>query len=556
MSSSFTSPIDGSTSTPTGSGGSGGVVVTPAPPTAHLYRTVFDGYELVQRPYRGQAATVTYLYGDPGSAVNETFVCDALEIDVTPGGSELIVPGSMDLTLGAVRYIETSGAVYANVSPATGAGTHAGTLNHMNGKLRLTGWEAGVANSADLHALSTKIGKDIVDQTVIVAPGLPVQVGSVTVTAMDVEGNELVSTADSYGFFDDAGIAGVFHYNTRFGLVRFGDWLVAAGNEGDPDYRAAGVIDGKFWKPRQVLADSIRFNCTILTTTLIDDAVLGFPTGQLPSTGRVPVIVEGDLIAIIHTLTVVVSSASAGGTLNVGRDRLERVWVRDAHGVLVPIDRYSADLDTGDFTWAAPLDLAGWSAPFTIYHRRMFKSPVLDVSLDGTIKLALPVNYDELPEGCLVSSALLAGDVQGRVTNLFHQNSWDGAWGSASPNGTPSAQYNSLDFSILVSNQSSTDAYALVVESDPTKYRIISQHRGVLARNVPMSSDYTLVNRDTGKDEWTVYADGFGLGWLPGNVIVFYVVGGRIPFELMLSVQQGAQIGEVQHLTVEIVGGI
>jgi len=522
----------------------------------HTFRYMFSGYHEISHNFFGQSATITYLHGDALSSTSEIFACNALTVDVTPVSSELIVPGSLDFELAGRRYEDASGAVYTDVDPATGSGAFAGTLNNQSGKVELTAWEAGGANTAYLHALATRVGQNIVEQAVITSPGRPTQVGSAQITATDVYGNSLVATADADGKFNAAGISGSYNYSLGQGFVRFGDWILPTGHEGDPDYNPGAVINGLWFRPRQVIADSIRLNVVIVTSIPVDDAIVGFPTAQLPAHGRVPWVRDGDVLAIIDTQSTVAATASAGGTVDLGRDRLERVWVRDAAGVKLPVDRYSADLDAGIFAWSAPLALAGYSAPYTIYHRRMFKSPVVNVSIDGTIKLALPVNYASLAAGCLVSTALLVGDMQGRVTNLFHQNTWGDGWHNSSQNGTPSALYNADDFPVLVSNQSSTDSYAFVFLSDPAKYKIVSKHRGTLVTNIPISSDYTLTNKVTGEDELTIYAAGFGVGWLPGNTIRVDVRGAKQEFDLALSIQQGAQAGDVQRLAVEMHGGI
>ncbi|SMF96126.1 hypothetical protein SAMN02949497_3510 [Methylomagnum ishizawai] len=500
----------------------------------------------------GARIDVYYTYGAPGSPAVETFTVSELSLDLTPSTMEAIVPGSLRLVLGDKTYVDLAGSI-SIYNPNTGELTGAGSLDYGSGRATLTDWSSG-ANAPSLSGLATRIGPVVVDEIAFRAPGAPVQVGSVTLTATDTAGNTVTATSDNTGLIAASGVAGRFNYKAGVGQVRFGDMVVAAGNEDQPWYSPALVVGGQIWKPRWVLADSIRYNCVTTSYLPVDSTRLGLDVARLPSTGQVPFVEAGNLALVHHTGTVTVPSPTAGATVDLGRADLERLWVRDANGQRVPGDRYTADLDAGTLTWAAPLPLAGYTPPLTVHHRIMHKTYVSDVTIDGAIVLQLPLPHD-FPAGSLFSTVLETGDLQGHVERIFSQSIWEGVWSDVVVGGSPDAQYNQVDAPILVSNHSTKDRYALVFQTAST-FQVVSKARGILARDIALGADYTLFNHVTNKPEWTVYSAGWGVGWQPGNVLRFDVVGAAFPVEIALTIQAGTHTVDLDHFTLEFMGDI
>lgn len=519
------------------------------------WREFFTGYLEEDHPFQGKAVSITYLYGNALTQTVETHTASQLFIDVTPNGSEECVPESLQLPLGGKTFIGMSGGIYVDVSAATGYGTYAGSMNATTGLVALTYWPAGASNAPALAALTTRVGAAICDEVVIRAPDAPVQVGSVTVTATDVDGNELMSTASNLGVFDDVGMQGKFSYAQGLGLIRFGDWVTAAGNESQPWFKSESVQAGQILRRRRVLAGSVRCSYVTIQALPVDDAMQGLSSARLKKTGRVAIYTAGQVVALHHTGTVSAATAEAGGTIDLERTGLSDVWVRDSAGKRLPVDKFTANKTTGIFTWAAPLALTGFTAPFTIYHQIMHQSKVQKVFADGRIVLRLTAQRD-FPLGSLLSSELWIGDMQGHVKGSFHQNAWTYDFLSSSPNGEPDWRYDDIGFPVAVTNVSSTDSYAIVVQADTTKYKVISKNRGPLVFNVPMYSDFTLINKVTDEAEWTIFGDGFSLGAVVGNSYMFRVVGGTYPIDLCLTVAEGAEATEVDYCSIKIIGEI
>ncbi len=520
------------------------------------WRSTFTGWSGASHQYEGTACTVSYYYGDPGAAVQETFTASKLIVDVTPGLNEMVLLGSLSFTLGTRRIVDQDGKLYADPASDTGAGTLSGSLDPLKGYAGLTAWEPGIANAPALVSVATRVGIDVVDEVTFRAPGSPVAANSVQITALDTAGNTITATADGSGAITGTGIDGFFYYAAALGAVRFGDWVDAASNTGQPWYHASDVVNGQILKPRQVVATSVRFNCRTINYIPVDASIIKINAARLPKTGKVPTIQKGDWLLIHHTLTTEAATATAGGTLDLGRTGLERVWVRDSTGKKVPDDRYSVSLTTGILTWAAPLSLAGYSAPFTIHNRRMHRSRCTRVDLSGRVDLEFAPDWD-IPSGAKVSTGMIIGDLQGRVTSMFTQGAWDvnHAWVDSTPNTTPTAIYNHDEFPVAVSNRSTTDSYAIIFTS-PTVYKILSKGRGQLAQDISTATDYTLVNLVTNEPEFTIYHLGFGTGWVPGNVLRIDIEGGKAVWDLALTVQPGNHAITVDRLTLEFAGGV
>jgi hypothetical protein len=526
-----------------------------------------------------QSFAITYAYGDAQAAVQESFTLDLLALDLTPGRVERAVPGSLRLGFGGQTYVDAAGAIYTGVDPATGAGTLAGTLDYAAGRATLTAWTAGTSDAPYLDALVTRLGDDVVDEVTFRTPGSPVQVGSVYVQATDSHGNLISDTADSQGLFSAAGIEGRFDYQAGVGRVRFGDWVTAAGNEGEPWYHAANVVNGQIWQPRWVIAETLTYNGVTTSYLPVDADILGLEPERLPGDGKVPIFAPGMLAVVHHTGIVAAASPAAGASVDLGRERLARVWVRDSaklkvpghlyHNVLdpdtgLPVEtllgqndpnaQWRVNLDAGLFEWADPLDLTGFTGPYALYHRIWHKSRIRDVDISGRLILRQPLNHD-YPAGSLVSSALVIGDLQGRVSLLpFAQTTWTNEWSDSRIGDEPLAQYNP-QFPIQPTNNALKDRYAIRFVTS-TSYQLYSENRGLLTPNpVSINEDFSLYNPLTNDLEFALPLQALsGGGWGAGNVIRFNLEGGSFPFQVALTILEGPSTTDLDQFTLEFMG--
>lgn len=96
---------------------------------AVAYRNIFTHFE-----YQPAAATMPHdetgqvvvryrTSGGEGTVSGEVLTVDALQVDVTKGYAESLVPNATRFIVGGRTYVDRAGVLYYNLNPATGAGT-------------------------------------------------------------------------------------------------------------------------------------------------------------------------------------------------------------------------------------------------------------------------------------------------------------------------------------------------------------------------------------------------------------------------------------------------
>ncbi len=194
-------------------------------------------------------------------------------------------------------------------------------------------------------------------------------------------------------------------------------------------------------------------------------------------------------------------------------------------------------------------DVSGYSQPVTIEHRIEDMAVVRDVQISGEITFTRPLTHDyplTNPPTSFVSSALVAGDLQARVSHLFDQASWNGtSWLNAVSGSAATGTYNDVLAPILVTNKGAvTERWALVFTST-TAFNIVGEHVGVIGSG-NTAADCSPINPATGSSYFTVQALGWGIGWSVGNILRINTVGAMTPVWVVRTVQQGPNTG-VNH---------
>jgi hypothetical protein len=514
--------------------------------------------------------TVSYQYGAAAAAVEEVFSLDSLLIDFAPDTAEEVLPGSLRLTLGSHTLTDRAGAVYADLAPETGVGTWVGSLLYAARQLILTQWEADAANAPALVSLSTRLGSDAVTEWTGRTPARPIKSGQFTLSATALDGTQVTATADEQGALSATGILGAMTYRTGIYHVKFGRYVTAAGNEGQPWYDAGSIVEGQVWQPLPVYAATIRVDCTSIAKRAMSADVTGMDAARLPQTGALPVFRDSDLVGIHHEDSVEVASPEAGAALNLGRDTLESVWVLDADGGRVPGDRYTAteaELAAGVIHWADPLVTTGHPLPWTVYHRIWETGVLDDVDPSGRLVLRHGPLHRTFPAGSRVSSLLYAGDVQAQVSVPFTQSVWladgDGEYWHDEPYGTqPSAAYDYLNWPIEVTNRGVTEKnrVALIFETAST-YRCVLENGGQIGHGISIHDDYAPPNPATGAPRFTIRGAAgdsgpFGSGWVPGNVLRFNLEPGTVPAVFVKCLQPGVPVAGADHFRFEFKGSV
>lgn len=497
-----------------------------------------DETALVTVRYRAagtsDAAAESFTAGGPGGGPGS-----GLQLDLTPGFAEAIVPGSIHFSLGGKSYFDRLGSLYYDLNPVTGAATLAGAINYTTGDAVLGAWVPAASNVVTLRSLLTTLDGTPVDEATFRVPAAPVRPASLQVLATRLTGGTVNVSADTSGNISGTDVTGHIDYDTGVVRLRFGRWVPAAGNEHETWYDpgAVVVVDGvaRIFRPVPVFADTIKYNAVAYSYLPLDANIIGLDPVRLPQDGRVPVFRAGDFAVIGHTGTVGPLTASPGQVVSCGRVRLSRVRVVGVDGKAITAG-YAADLEAGTVTFT---NVTGFAQPVTIEHRIEDMAQVSDVQISGRLTFTRRITHD-YPAGSYVSSALVAGDLRAHVSNLFDQATWNGTFADALSGSAATATYNDVLAPIAVTNAGAITERWAIHFTNTTAFNVIGEHVGVIAGG-STATDTAPLNPATGKPYFLLPAIGWGAGWATGNVLRFNTTGALFPVWVVRTIQQGPE---------------
>jgi hypothetical protein len=484
------------------------------------------------------------------------FTIGAVKIDLTQGVQAPIVPGSVLLMTGNVAgvdtwtYIDRSGTLYRNHSPANNSGTIAGSIDYATGIASLTSWDTNFQNTR-LRAGLVQLGQLPIPMITGRVPGSPLRPGSFSVRANRFsDGAEITASADNAGNLDTAAIHGYVNVATGVFQVAFGQYMLDSAlspeEKAEPWYDPALVAgDGYIWRTDPVIPGTIRFNAVVQSATPLDPQIIGINPVRLPLDGRAQIIRAGDTVVIHETLSETLPSPLvADQVVALPRGSLAAVALYDQNGLGVPTTKYTVDLAAGEITMANPLSLAGYVEPLVALHTVEDMALCTDAEITGQLKLAQALSRGYNAATTLVSSALILGDVQARVEGLFAQQTWTSVWSDTLIGTPPStgAQYNELTYPLVVLNRDAiTQRWALVFTSS-TAGNIVGEELGVIG-TFTTGADLAPVNPATGQPYFEIAAAGFGAGWAVDNVIRFNTIAAGGPIWAARTVRAGTASG-------------
>jgi hypothetical protein len=521
--------------------------------------------------YNREPIPSTYTAGTPlivswqaDSAADTSVVAAAMEmpgvaINLTPVIVDTLVPGSVRFVFRGRTYVDRSGSLFYDVSPTSGAGTYAGSVDYTSGLALINQWVAGGSNTVDIVSLLTRIQEVGTDIVHFRAPGAPLRAGSFTLRANTLDGIQLTATADINGVITGTGVQGVVDWTTSATSVRFGEMVTAAGNEGEPWYLPENVVGGLVWRPLMVVADSVYFGTVIYRSIPMSPVVIGLDPVRLPADGRVVVYKPGQTV-LLHNSQEVSLTPTPGQIVNLGRTALSMMEIRDA--AAEPIDSvwYTINLDAGTVTFSNPLNLSAYTMPVTIRHMIADRRLVADVQISGQVSLNTGLSRD-FPEGSYLSTALRLGeangslDLQARVQNLFDQQTWTDVWSDERIGAAADATYNDTDYPLVVTNADAiTERWAIEFTSS-TAFRLIGETVGQIATG-NITADLAPINPRTAAPYFTMDKDGWGGGWSAGNAVRFDTIGALAPVWCARTVLPGPAGASPDGFRLRVLGNI
>lgn len=468
-----------------------------------------------------------------------SFTDAPLRLALLASVGDKLVPGGSILRIGGLDYIDRNGTLYAGVSPDTGVGTSAGTINYDAGTLTLSYWAPGASAAVSVLAGLSVYGEASCAEVSQRTAGAPLRPGSFFISATSVTGEALSGQANSAGEITGIGVEGYVDQLTGIYRARFGELVAAAGNESAWWFDAANVVAGQVWRPTLVVPSSVRYNAVVLTSIPLNADLIGLDAVRLPSDGKVPVVRVGDL-GVVHNVqsAALPNPPTAGATYSVGRDDVSEIWLEDQAGKKVAPTQYSYSLDDGTVTMAGALALSGYTQPLKAMSRISDMVLISDAQIDGAVAFDPPLARDYPAAGSYLSTALEFGDVVARVTNVRDQQTVTG-WDAAGAGAT--AEYNVIDYPIEVLNNGAVSERWRISFQTTTTFQVIGESLGVIAAGTT-STDCQPTNALTGLPYFTIRAAGWGTGWSAGNQLFFDTVSAAPPAWIVRTAVPGASV--------------
>lgn len=508
--------------------------------------------------------TVRYRIAGTTTAATETMTLIALELDLTPGYGGNLIGGSLRFRLGDSTYVDTAGQLYRDPTPDTGAGTLAGTLDRSTGIARITSWLAGGANAVTLDSLTTSVGGQPVDEVTFRTPVSPIKPGTFQVRYSTLHGVAKNKTVDSSGVLVDADCTITMDYPLGVARIRFGLWkqdsLLSPEDKLEPWYsedarilrpdplNPTGTLVYFIWKPEWVMADSIVYNAVAQTFLPPDSALLGIDAARLPPDGKGLIYRVGKMVIVHNTQSIAESTLSPTQVIDCGRVRLYRVVIEDVNNSRLSPEYYTLDRELGIVTLKPTLDLTGLTAPYTIHHTVADLMRLVETDINGTLTANQPLSHDYPAESSFCSGLLYIGTMQARVTALFAQSTWTGVWQDTLIGSEPLAQFNDIQYPIVLTNLGAYPDRILVHFTSTTAFQVIGEQLGIMGVG-DINTDCSPLNPLTSAPYLTIKKEGWGTGWATGNCLRFNIVSASYPIDLIRSIQPSQPSG----LTVDAV---
>lgn len=389
-------------------------------------------------------------------------------------------------------------------------------------------------------------------------PGSPITPGSFTLQVTAIGGEVLTATADFNGKLTGDKVDGYIQYNNGIVEILFGafhNWADVSGElwaQDAPQIDDGGVL--KVFKHEIIQPMTMIMNCVVETYLPLDPSLLGLDPVRLPLDGKVPVFRDGYIVLIHHTQTEVVTP-SAGATVTLSRANVNLIELYDNNGVYVPeVGNYSVDLVAGEIIFEDPLDLSAYASPFQAMTRIEDMSIATDVQITGHMGISQPLQHDYPADETMVSSVLPIGDVQARIYNEFTDSSWGDEWKDSREYGLTTAQYDLVNYPIIVTNADSVKERFACIFTSPNTVDVVGEHLGVMLSDAPITADITPINPATGQPYFTIRHEGWGSGWSTGEVFRFNSDAGNYPIWFVRTTQQGPATENSDHYTIQIRG--
>lgn len=514
-----------------------------------FYSPVTSRINGTTQEFRAYNETTIYAKYRDSSGVNQSStiaVADKLRLDLSSGYDEQILTGSARFRVGADTFLDRDGQLYRNVDPSNNSGIASGSIQYGTGQVEIESWTPGGDNTIRLDSLTTTTDLPPMNQVSFRTPVIPIRPQSLTVVVASLEHGQLTLTTDENGVIETNLAHGKINHITGFVDIYFYDKTeITEANRAEitakdwydarMEYEEAGetYINVPVW----IDGSSVRYNAIAYTYIPLDSEILGLSATRLPLDGRVPIFRVGDIGIVSSSKNQELPSHTPGQTYDLNDQRISWCELEDSQGTKVPFDMYVVDYDYGKVTLNGDFVMGALVAPIIAKYRYQDMGLIRDVQISGQLTFTKPLthNYDAIDT--IVGSALVIGDMQSRYTRKFVQQTWNNAWADEATGSGISANYNDALYPIAVTNKGAIQERWALIFTDNTSFRCVGEYSGQIGTG-SVNVDFAPINPVTGLPYFTVKKEGWGAGWVNGNVLRLNTVAANFPVWVIRTVKQ------------------
>lgn len=498
------------------------------------------------RAYNETSISVKYRDSSGVNQSSTIAVADKLRLDLSSGYDEQILTGSARFRVGADTFLDRDGQLYRNVNPSNNSGLASGSIQYGTGKVEIESWTPNGDNTVSLDSLTTTTDLPPMNQISFRTPVIPIRPQSLTVVVASLEHGQLTLTTDENGVIETSLAHGKINHDTGFVDIYFYDKTeITEANRAEitakdwydarMEYEELGrtYINVPVW----IDGSSVRYNAIAYTYIPLDSEILGLSATRLPLDGRVPIFRVGDIGIVSSSKAQELPSHVAGQTYDLNDQRISWCELEDSQGTKVPFDMYVVDYDYGKVTLNGDFVMGALVAPLNAKYRYQDMGLIRDVQISGQLTFTKPLTHNYAAADTIVGSALVVGDMQSRYTRKFVQQSWNNAWANEATGSGISANYNDALYPITVTNKGAIQERWALIFTDATNFRCVGEYSGQIGTG-SVNIDFAPINPVTGLPYFTVKKEGWGAGWVNGNVLRFNTVAANFPVWVIRTVKQ------------------
>jgi hypothetical protein len=410
----------------------------------------------------------------------------------------LLSTDGLAFTCGSDVYTSAGGVLRRGWNQATGAEVDLAGAVTSAGLVTVNSLPTNGVNTVSLSNAAVNLSSAMgVGNGVFRVAAAPLKTG-----VFQIQSGSLVGQANGSGVIFGGGFTGTIDFGR--GIVRWS--------------RISNFVNGVYdFVP--TLADELSYNAVYLQFVPLDADTLGLDTARLPLDGKVPIFHAGALSVVHNTETFQLPNPLVKGTTyTLPRNRIASIRARAATGAIVPSSLYTQVLDVGEFVVPVGSDITAYPQPWSIEHTIEDMVLVSEADISGQIKFTRALSHEFPAANSYVSSALFAGDLFARVSNVFDQQSWTGAWSDERIGADTLASYNTIDQPLTITNEGAvTERWVLIFTSN-TAFRFVGEKYGQVATG-NINTLFEPINLATGAPFVSIKPQGWGSAWAQGNVL-------------------------------------